>query len=265
MYIEMNGVKYYANTGGREHAEGKSFVTFIHGAGMDHSIWVLFNRYLASNGYNTLAIDMPGHGLSGGDAPDSVEEMAEWLCNLLASAGIEKTSLFGHSLGSLVALEAASRNPAGVERLLLLGSAAPMPVGEALLSAARDHKHDAVDMIMLFGHAYNAQLGGNPVAGINIVNYNMRLTERALQGLLFTDLNACNDYQNGLLAAANLEMPATLIMGRQDRMTPPAASQALGEALANCQTRIIEDCGHMMMSEKPEQVHQIMCQAMGYI
>ena len=135
MYIKLNGVNYYANTGGRQHKQGQPWMIFVHGAGMDHSIWALFNRYHASNGYNTMAIDLPGHGKSGGDALDNVEAMAEWLCALLEAADIDKCVMLGHSLGSLIALETAARRGAGIEKLILLGTAIPMPVGEALLSA----------------------------------------------------------------------------------------------------------------------------------
>ena len=69
-------------------------------------------------------------------------------------------------MGSLVALEAAFRAQAIVNRLVLLGAAVPMPVADPLLHAARANDHGAVDMIMLYSHAYASQLGGNPVAGI---------------------------------------------------------------------------------------------------
>ncbi len=137
-----------------------------------------------------------------------------------------------------------------------------MLVGEPLLSAAELNKHAAVDMIMLYGHAYCSQLGGNPVAGINIVNSSMRLLERALDGKLFIDLNACNEYTNGLQAAANIKVPATLILGEQDRMSPPAAAKPLVEVLDNAQVEILSKCGHMMLSEQPEQVHQAMVAAL---
>ena len=262
MYIELDGVKYYANTGGRQHKQGQPWLVFVHGAGMDHSIWALFNRFHASNGYNTLAIDLPGHGKSGGAALDSVEAMAEWLCALLDAAQIDSCAVLGQRLGCLIALETAARRGDRVTHLVLLGTAVPMPVGEALLGAAEKGSHAAVDMIMLYGHGYAAQLGGNPVAGVNIVNSNMRLLERALDGLLYTDLNACNLYQDGLPAAAKVAASTTLVLAREDRMTPPGAAAELEKSIENCQARILEDCGHMMLAERPEAVHRAICDAL---
>lgn len=262
MDYDINGDKIYANTGGIEYNPEQETIVFVHGAGMDHTMWVLFNRFFVRNGFNTLALDLPGHGKSAGAPLSSVEQMADWLEIFLHKAGIGKTSLVGHSLGSLIAIEAASRLPDKINRLILLGTACPMPVGEPLLSAARLNKHSAVDMIMLYGHAYCSQLGGNPVAGVHIVNSSMRLLERALDGRLYTDLNACNEYTNGLNAAANIQVPCTLILGEEDKMTPLAATQALIEVLESPVVEILTDCGHMMLSEQPEQVHQAMAAAL---
>ena len=237
-------------------------MVFIHGAGMDHTIWVLFNRFFARCAFNTFAVDLPGHGNSEGKTLSTVEEMAEWLSKFLDEAGISKTALVGHSLGSLIVIEAASRLPDKISDIILLGTSCPMLVGEPLLSAAELNKHAAIDMIMLYGHAYSSQLGGNPVAGINIVNSSMRLLERALDGRLFIDLNACNEYTNGLHAAANIKVPATLILGEQDRMAPPAAAKPLVDVLNDVKVEILSKCGHMMLSEQPEQVHQAMVAAL---
>jgi len=42
---------------------------FIHGVLNDHSVWILQSRYLAHHNWNVLAIDLPGHGKSGGEPP----------------------------------------------------------------------------------------------------------------------------------------------------------------------------------------------------
>ncbi len=262
MYYEIDKDRIYANTGGMDHLRDQRNIVFIHGAGMDHTIWVLFNRFLARNGFNTIAVDLPGHGDSEGKPLASVEQMAQWLGVFLDKAGITKTSLVGHSLGSLIAIEAASMMPDRINNIILLGASCPMPVGEPLLSAAKKNKHSAIDMIMLFGHAYCSQLGGNPVAGINIVNSSMRLLERSLDGRLFTDLNACNEYTNGIEAATGIQAPATLILGEQDKMTPPGAALPLIEALDNPCVEMLTSCGHMMLSEQPEGVHRALVNAL---
>ena len=258
MEINVKGNIAFAATGREEFKPGLPGIIFVHGAGLDHTVWTLFNRYFAKKQFNSIAIDLPGHGRSGGEPLPSIEANAAWLLDVIQALELEDTALVGHSMGALVALEAAHRAQAGISRLALLGAAAPMPVAEPLLNAARANDHSAVDMIMLYAHAWCSQLGGNPVAGIHIMHSNMRLLERGLENVLFTDLNACNEYTNGIAAAQDISMPANLVLGKQDRMTPPASAAGLIEALGQAQVDILEDCGHMMLSEQPEAVHRVL-------
>ena len=107
MYLQVNHHKTYCYTAGKAFDVAKPTVVFIHGVLNDHSVWNLQSRYLAHHGWNVLAIDLPGHCKSEGDAPASVEEAATFIAALLDAAGIDKAALVGHSWGSLIALESA--------------------------------------------------------------------------------------------------------------------------------------------------------------
>jgi pimeloyl-ACP methyl ester carboxylesterase len=82
----------------------------------------------------------------------------------------------------------------------------------------------------------------------------LRLLERSAPGVLYNDLSACNDYQTGLESAANVRCPTLLILGRHDRMTPPRAAQGLLATIPNARSLIVDNCGHMMFSERPDEV-----------
>ena len=79
-------------------------------------MWALQSRYFAHHGCNVLAVDLPGHGRSGGEALASVEAIADWILALLDAAGVERAALVGHSLGALAVLECAARHPERVEQ-----------------------------------------------------------------------------------------------------------------------------------------------------
>ena len=87
----------YAYTGGKAFDAKQPTVVFIHGVLNDHSVWILQTRYLAHHGFNVLAVDLPGHCKSGGDAPASVEEAAHFVHQLLDAAGVQQAALVGHS------------------------------------------------------------------------------------------------------------------------------------------------------------------------
>src|SRR5258708_31588763 len=121
MDLAVNGTTSYAYTGGKRFDPALPTVVFIHGAQHDHSVWILQSRYLAHHGFGVLAVDLPGHGRSAGPALTSVEALADWLSALLEATGVSSASLVGHSMGALIALEAASRFPERVARLALVG------------------------------------------------------------------------------------------------------------------------------------------------
>ncbi|MDE0349837.1 MAG: alpha/beta fold hydrolase, partial [Gammaproteobacteria bacterium] len=64
MRFKVDGRTAFAGTGtGRAGADAAT-VVFVHGAAMDHTVWVLPSRYFARQGYRVLAFDLPGHGRS---------------------------------------------------------------------------------------------------------------------------------------------------------------------------------------------------------
>lgn len=254
MRVQVDGSEVYCYTGTRPIDPSRPSVVFMHGAANDHSVFALQSRYFAHHGRNVLAVDLPGHGRSAGTPLARVEAIADWLPRLLDATGIREAALVGHSLGALVALEAASRCPSRISRIALLGPAVPMAVSEALLDAARADDHVAFELIAGWSHSAGKQLGGNPVPGMWMMGTALRLMERSRPGALHVDLRACNEYGNGIAAAAAVRCPALLIVGARDLMAPPKAAQALVGVLAEKRVVTLPDCGHAMMAEQPDAV-----------
>lgn len=258
MKVELNGAQCFVGSGGADWLDAQRTLVLVHGAGMDRTVWVLLARYYARHGYNVVVPDLPGHGASGGAVLQSIEEQAGFIWSLIDGLQSDfnlpsgELTLAGHSMGALSVVEAAVQQPDRVEQLLLFGTGYPMGVGPALLTAAKANEQAAVDMIAVYAHSLSSQIGHNPVAGISVMNTAMALLEKAGPDVLYTDLNACNIYQ-GLDRPGELpSLPAcTIIAGKDDRMTPLKAASNLADLL-NADIRVLENCGHMMMSEQPE-------------
>ena len=217
MILNVNGLETFAYTGNHVIDAALPTVIFIHGAANDHSVWSLQSRYFAYHGHNVLAVDLPGHGKSGGKALDSVGALAHWTKSLMDAAGIGQAAIVGHSMGSLIALETAARYPQAVTRLVMVGTAVPMPVTDALLKTSAANDHVAYEMINVFAHSPRAQIGGNRLPGAWMMGNGMRLMERSGDGVLHADFTACNDYGDGLEAAKKvhqvlLQLPLILLM-----------------------------------------------------
>jgi pimeloyl-ACP methyl ester carboxylesterase len=254
LQLVVDEVKIFAGTGGRDFDPALPTVVFIHGAGLDHTVWALLARWFAHRGFGLLAPDLPGHGRSDGEPLGTIDAMADFTAALIAAAGAPNAGVVGHSMGSLVALETAARHADKVVAIGLISAAAAMPVSADLLEAAQANDPAAVDMVSIWGYGAAAGIGGSLAPGAWMLGAGRRLLERARPGVLFRDLFACNAYRDGLASAAEVSVPATLVLGERDLMTPAKAGRELAAALPDARVVTLKGAGHMLMSERPDEV-----------
>jgi pimeloyl-ACP methyl ester carboxylesterase len=257
MELNVAGQTAYAYLGGKPWRKELPSILFVHGAQHDHSVWILQSRYFANHGFNVLAFDLPGHGRSLGEPLASVEEQAQWIWKLADAAEVGRAILIGHSMGSLIALEAAAQEATRVRGVALLATAYPMKVSDTLLWAAAEDEPAALDMINLWSHS--TREGGfshkpsHPGPGFSLPWSNLRLMERQRAGVLHIDFSACNAYQNDR-AVTDLAADALVIVGGRDAMTPARAGAALAARLPRHELVTIEKAGHALMAEAPDAV-----------
>ena len=261
MDITLNGHRLYAYTGGKPFNPAQPTAVFIHGVLNDHSVWILQTRALAHHGWNVLAIDLPGHGRSGGEAPASVEQAADAVAALLDALALKQAALVGHSWGSLIALEAAARLGERVSHLVLVGTAFPMKVSPALVDASLHQPMKALAMVNVFSRSTLAPVPSALGPGTWVFGAGMALGKRVLASntqvnVFHRGFVACDSYANGETAMAHITCPVLFVLGAQDQMTPPKAAQGLiGAAKTAGKTVQVVNvpCGHHQMSEAPEE------------
>ena len=257
MELSVNGRTAYAYTGGKPFDPALPCVVFIHGALHDHSVWTLLARWAAHHGHAVLAVDQPGHGRSAGPPLPDIEALADWTLALLDAADVQRSTLVGHSMGSLIALEAAARAPQRATRLVMVGTAYPMKVSDALLATARDQPLTAIDRVNAFSHSTLAAKPSYPGPGAWLHGANRALMRRMQSGqhelnLFHHDFSVCNRYAHGMEAARLVRCPVTFILGASDQMTTPKATRDIAAALA---ARIVTlPSGHSLMQEAPDGV-----------
>jgi pimeloyl-ACP methyl ester carboxylesterase len=249
----VDGRQAFAYTAAHALDPAKPTIVFVHGAGLDHSLFGLQSRYFGYHGRNVLALDLPAHGRSAGPPVATVPEMADWVLRLLDAAQLERASVVGHSMGALVALECAARHPARVERIALLATCYPMKVTDVFLQAAKENRHDAYDMETIWGHAPQVPLGANPNPGMWMYGDSLARLERLGPGVLYNDLRACDTYAGGEAAAAKVKCPVLFVLARRDQMTPLRAGLEFAKLLPQAQTVQLGAAGHTVMTEGPDQ------------
>jgi pimeloyl-ACP methyl ester carboxylesterase len=255
--ITVNNAPLYAYTAGKPLRPELPSVVLIHGALHDHSVWGLQSRYLANHQYNVLAIDLPGHCKSGGNAPESVEEAAQCIVGLLDALEIQQAALVGHSMGSLIALEVAAQHPARISHLAMVGTAYPMRVSPALLDAAQNAQSKGIDMVNTFSLSMMAPPPSLMGPGTWLHGTNKALMHRVLgsnrqANVFYRSFKACDSYARGDEAMAQVQCPTLFLLGASDQMTPPHGAKSL---LAHARHgRVVTlKAGHSLLQEAPDQ------------
>ena len=231
--------------------EEKPSILLMHGSGLTHIVWSLHEQFYASQGFNILSVDLPGHGNSEGPSLKSIEEISDWVKSLMNVLDIKKIIIIGHSQGCLVGIDFASRYPNLINDLVLVAGSYKMPVNQDLIDYAEAGDEKAILLMMKWGYeGSKAFIGGNPVK--KIIN-----SSREIREVLAVDLNACNNYKSGKESLEKINCPTLCIFGDLDKMVPLEVGNKMASMIKNSEKKIIKNCGHMIIFEKAFEMRQL--------
>jgi YbgC/YbaW family acyl-CoA thioester hydrolase len=246
--VTVNGVGLAVDTAG----EGAA-ILFIHGYPLDRTIWRHQVEHL--EGWRRIAPDLRGMGHS--DAPDlgySMTTYADDLAALLDSLGVDEVVLCGLSMGGYVAFEFLRRYPDRVRAIVLMDTRAEndSPEGrrtrDAAAQSARESGARAVADAMLpklFARE-TAELVGEPWRQVE------RMILAAPVPGIIGALAAMRDRADSTALLESMDdLPALIVVGEHDRITPPASAHRMAAALAESRLEIIKDAGHLIPVEQP--------------
>jgi pimeloyl-ACP methyl ester carboxylesterase len=261
MIIELEDRRVYAYTGGRPFDPRLPCMVFIHGALHDHSVWTLAARWFAHHGHAVLALDQPGHMRSSGPACPDIPALAEWVWQVLDALDVPSAHLVGHSMGSLIALEAAARVPDRVQSLVMVGTAYPMSVSPALLEAAEQRPAQGIEWVNQTSISSWSLKPSYPGPGFSLHGGNRALMHRVLASnrdlnLFSHDFRLCDAYRGAEAAMPKVRARTHLVLGARDQMTPPKATALLQQGL-QAQVHTLAT-GHSLMHEDPEGFLQVL-------
>ena len=241
----------FVSTGGIDFDEEKSSILLMHGSGLTHIVWSLHEQFYASQGFNILSVDLPGHGNSEGPSLKSIEEISDWVKSLMNVLDIKKIIIIGHSQGCLVGIDFASRYPNLINDLILVAGSYKMPVNQDLIDYAEAGDEKVILLMMKWGYeGSKAFIGGNPVK--KIIN-----SSREIREVLAVDLNACNNYKSGKESLEKINCPTLCIFGDLDKMVPLEVGNKMASMIKNSEKKIINNCGHMIIFEKAFEMRKI--------
>ena len=241
----------FVSTGGMNFDKEKLSILLMHGSGLTHIVWSFHEQFYASQGFNILSVDLPGHGNSEGPSLKSIEEISDWVKSLMNVLDIKKIIIIGHSQGCLVGIDFASRYPNLINDLVLVAGSYKMPVNQDLIDYAEAGDEKAILLMMKWGYeGSKAFIGGNPVK--KIIN-----SSREIREVLAVDLNACNNYKSGKESLEKINCPTLCIFGDLDKMVPLEVGNKMASMIKNSEKKVINNCGHMIIFEKAFEMRKI--------
>jgi pimeloyl-ACP methyl ester carboxylesterase len=236
-------------------------IVLVHGLAYDRAGWGPFPERLAER-FSVVLIDNRGVGESDAPAgPYAVPQMAADVLAVLDDAGLERTHLFGVSLGGYIAQELAVAHPERVDKLVLASTAPGGPKSHPMPQATQEvfAKYPTMEREAALRMFVENSLGERGVRELpKLVEeiYRYRLAHapttkawiaQATAGALF----------DGYDRAASITAPTLVLQGGADVVVDPRNAELLGELIPNARVEILPDRGHLMVWEDGERVAEL--------
>lgn len=232
---------------------GEHILLLLHGYLETSEVWADFASLLPKS-IRVISLDLPGHGLSGTAAENSMELMADVISEVLYHAKVEQATVVGHSMGGYAALALAEKYPETVEKLCLFHST-PMPDTE-------EKKQNRDREIALIREDRLAS-----ILNINIPNmFAAENRKRMDDSIAMITENATISTPEGIVAClegmknrkdmnaflAGFDKPLLLIFGKKDKYIAEPVAREMIEQFRQADVLMLENSGHAGFLEEPE-------------
>lgn len=236
--INIDGMSIYYIS--KNYRQDKYPLIFIHGAGNTSYTW--YNQIsITGPNYYQLALDLPGHGRSNGDGYSEIEKYSEFMYSFINTLGFEHVVLSGHSMGGAIVQDFALRYPSKLKKAILIGTGAKLRVAKEVLENTKKG----------YSYSHYAYSPKTDKELINLAEKEFSLTDPMVR---YNDFIACDNF-NVMDKIKMINTDTLIIVGRDDQLTPIKYAEFLNREIKNSELKIIDDAGHNVMWEKPEEVN----------
>lgn len=220
-------------------------VLFLHHAGGGAADWSDIVQKLGTWA-DPLALDLPGHGARLLEEPlRDLAAMASFAARCARERWGRPAVVVGYSMGGAVALQLALDHRETVGGLVLVSTAARLRVATALLDLVREHFQELPQQMAAMGFA--------PSASPAVAARWLSAPWPASPAAAVADFSACDacDLRPRL---PELDLPAVVMVGEQDLMTPVKRARELVDGMPRARLRVFPDAGHLLIWERPAEV-----------
>ncbi|MDR0432374.1 MAG: alpha/beta hydrolase [Bifidobacteriaceae bacterium] len=241
--------------GGGTVAPDQPVLVLLHAFPLDHRMWCPVADLLSD--LPVCLFDLPGEGLAQGLEP-SLDAAAQAITDALTAWGAARWVVGGVSMGGYVAMAMARQNPAGLAGLALIDTK-PDP-DDAATKQARN----------LTAREVLAAGSPGPVLGMaeKVLGSTTRASRRDLVDQVRSwiadgDPEAIAWAQAAMASRGDstqtlrqLRVPASVIVGEQDRLSPPEVAERMAQLIPGADLTVVPNAGHLSPVENPQAIAQ---------
>jgi pimeloyl-ACP methyl ester carboxylesterase len=224
----------------------KSTIVFIHPSAGTGQFWQSQVKDLAER-VNTVALDLPGHGRSGKNGKNTIEDYARAVLEFIAAADIPHPIPCGLSIGSAIVLQLLLDHAKQFQAGILIGTGAKLKVLPMIFEAIEKDYSGLVEMLCKFAASEKTAPEVIQPFRDDLQKCDPRVT--------LGDFEACNGF-DVMERLAEISVPVMVISAQDDKLTPPKYADFIESAIPNTTRAHISDAGHIAPLEKPGEVNQ---------
>lgn len=256
-------------------------VVLLHGFPFNRSMWSEQIEILERRGLRVLAPDLRGLGAhvaqtSVGDEarenhrlksgpPATMTDMARDVAALMDQEKVERAVLCGLSMGCYVAFEFIQLFPARAAALILCG-----PRAEGPDEAERDARAAQAQRVLDEGMSFAVESISSKLLARRTLNEKPEVVARVRDMVLATDPHGAAAAQRGMAMRrdysdqlAAIKVPTLIIAGSEDGVRTPEDAEFIHRRIEGSQLITIDDAGHLMNMEQPDEFNSILLKFLG--
>jgi len=241
---KTNGIGYI--TGRWPLDPAKSTIVFVHGAGGSSAFWSAQVQGLAAQ-FNTIALDLPGHGRSDGNGHDRIEDCARVVVDFINAIEAPEAIPCGFSLGGAITQQLLLDSPGLFKAGILISSGSKLKVAPEIFETIEKDIKGFVDMMVKL-------VASKATDPDRLKSFKDDMT-RCKSGVLIQDFRACDRF-DVMQRVGSITTPVLVVSAEDDLVTPPKYGDFMEKSITKASRVHIMEAGHIVPMEKPEEVNQ---------
>lgn len=241
--IDLKNDLTYICTGNKN---SNDTLLFIHGAGGNSES--LYDLALNFKDYNCILVDLPGHGQSTKDIPDSITGYCDVIEKFIASESSwlgENITCIGHSMGGMISMALALRKIPAIKQIVILNSAAKFDLDKKFMHKIYKGIVDKVYLFRASGSFFHPR-----TYNFFFRNLNKLPEKNMVKDFILVEHFDLRDQ------VENISIPALIVTGEKEILALPEDSRFLNSNIKNSELEIMPDLAHLLPIIAHEKLFQ---------